>query len=80
MTIETLKKNVFEGNEFYFMFKGVRAGLELTLINRKETYDLWWGDIEKQYHSFDAVVNDKVFNGMSIKDLLKRNLIVIDYV
>lgn len=80
MTIETLKKNVFEGNDFYFMFKGVRAGVELTLINRKETYDLWWGDIEKQHHSFDAVVNDKVFNGMSIKDLLKRNLIVIDYV
>lgn len=30
------------------MFKGVCAGVELTLINRKETYDLWWGDIEKQ--------------------------------
>lgn len=80
MTLKELKQIVVDdANDFYFTFDGKRAGVEATVINYKETYTLWWGDLKKKYDSFMAVVCDPVFNDESIITLLSKNKIEIEF-
>lgn len=69
-----------EANDFYFSYKNVRAGIENTITNGRIIYNVWWGDKEKQYSSFDDVVTDKFYDGKSIMELLMNRDIVIDFV
>ena len=81
MTMGKLKQLVVdEANDFYFSHKNVRAGIENTITNGRIIYDVWWGNKEKQYLSFDDVVNDKFYDGKSIMELLMNRAIVIDFV
>ena len=80
MTIEKLKNAVDDGNDFYFMYNGVRAGIECTVINSIETYDVWYGDIEKSYGNLDDVLNDPIYGGHTIAELLADDVIEIEYV
>lgn len=79
MTLRELKQAVKDGNDFYFTFEEKRAGIEQTVVNRQESYTLWWGDLEKKYDSFMAVVCDPVFNDESIVTLLNKNKIEIEF-
>lgn len=79
MTLRELKQAVEDGNDFYFTFEGKRAGIEQTVIDYQETYTLWWGDLDKKYDSFMAVVCDPVFDGESIVALLSKNRIEIEF-
>lgn len=79
MTIEKLKSAVADGNDFYFTYEGIRAGVECTVIDSVETYDVWYGDIEKSYDNLDDVLNDPIFGGHTIAELLASDAIEIDY-
>ena len=80
MTLKELKEIVVDNdNDFYFTFDGKRAGVESTTANYQTTYTLWWGDLEKKYDSFMAVVCDPVFNDESIVTLLSKNKIEIEF-
>lgn len=48
-------------------------------MNYQTTYKLWWGDFEKEYDSFMAVVCDPVFNDEAIVTLLNKNKIEIEF-
>lgn len=81
MTIGKLTQLVVdEANDFYFSYKNVRAGIENTITNGRIIYNVWWRNKEKQYLSFDDVVNDKFYDGKSIMELLMNRDIVIDFV
>lgn len=79
MTLRGLKQAVEDGNDFYFTFEGKRAGIEQKVVAHQETYALWWGDLEKKYDRFMAVVCDPVFDGESIITLLNKNKIEIEF-
>lgn len=80
MTLEELRNAVEDGNDFYFMYNGVRAGVEATVVDSVPTYDVWYGDDEAQYGDFDELVNVPFFGGPSIAELLIDGAIEIEFV
>lgn len=79
MTLNELKIAVSDGNDFYFMYDGLRVGVECTVNDSRESFELWYGDVSKEYDNIDDVVNDKLFKGKSISDLLSDGAIEIDF-
>lgn len=79
ITLNDLRNAVADGNDFYFMYDGVRAGVECTVEDSKETFELWYGNLEKTYDNFDNVVKDTLFGGKSISDLLGDKAIEIEF-
>jgi|InofroStandDraft_1065614.scaffolds.fasta_scaffold17094_8 hypothetical protein len=70
MTILQLKAAVEEGNDFYFTYNNINAGIESTVICSEAVYDVWYGDAEKHYKNLDEVMNDKFYGNKSITELL----------
>lgn len=80
MTLDELKNSVEDGNDFYFMYNGVRAGVEATVADSVVNYDIWHGDNEAQFDDFDELVNAPFFDGFSIAELLANDVIEIEFV
>lgn len=80
MTIAELKEFIIEGNDFYFSYNGKEAGVELTVTDYKYTFDAYFDDFTKQYTDLDTMLNDPIFDGRSVIDLLENNLIEISFV
>lgn len=79
ITLNDLKNAVENGNDFYFMYNGARAGVECTVEDSKETFNLWYGNLDKIYDKFDDIINDKLFDNKSISDLLDAEAIEIEF-
>lgn len=73
MTIEDLKNAIEDGNDVYFTYKGVDAGLESTVIDGVATYDVWYGNDERSYDNLDDALSDPFYDGYSISELLDEN-------
>lgn len=80
MTIEKLKNAVEDGNDIYFTYQGINAGVESTVIDAVATYDAWYGDTEKSYDNLDDALHDPIYGGYSIAELLTNDVIEIDFV
>lgn len=82
MTIEELRQAVVqEGNDFYFDYKEIHAGVEFTAEDGIFYFSAWYGDKVKDYGpvEFDDVVSDKFYDGKSVAELLIEGAIDIDF-
>lgn len=79
MTLDYLRDAVDAANDFYFMFNNARVGVECLTVNSENIFTLWHGDFEKEYKTFEEVIDDKIFDGKSIRELLEEDMIEIDF-
>lgn len=79
MTVKELKQWVEWGNDFYFTYDGVRAGMESTVHKGVWSYNLWWKDVDKTYSEWKEVIHDPVFNGESVATLMAKKQIEIEF-
>lgn len=77
MTLGYLREAVEAANDFYFTFNNLRVGVECLTVNSENIFTLWYGDFEKKYKSFDEVIEDKIFNDKSIRELLEEDVIEV---
>ena len=79
MTLKELKTAVDAGNDFYFTYDGLNAGVECTVINSVATFSAWYGEIEKTYNNLNHALTDPIYHGHSIKELLNSKAIDIRF-
>lgn len=71
MTIEKIKQTIKDcGNDVYFEYHDKKCGIEPTVENGMFTFEMWCGSILKEYRNFDEMVNDKIFDGKSVIDIM----------
>lgn len=71
MTYKKLLEAIEEdANDVSFRYKGLDIHIEPIANNSNRSYILTIGDQEKLYSSIISLLEDKVFNNKSIKDIL----------
>jgi len=73
MTIDTIVNVISECcNDVIFTYKGVSAGVTSEVINYIPIYQAWYGEAIKYYSDVNDVVNDKMYSGKSIIELINE--------
>lgn len=71
MTIDKLRENIVNcANEMYFEYNGEQCGIDQEVQDGVVIYYLWYGTQLKEHSDFNAMINDPLFNGKAIADLL----------
>lgn len=52
-----------------FEFEGINCGIDPISINR---YDMWCGDVAVTVKSLDEVLNEPLFRGASLKEIVDK--------
>ncbi|MBP2057004.1 hypothetical protein J2Z60_000166 [Lactobacillus colini] len=58
--------------DFYFQVNKKDCGIETEVKNYIPTFTLWYGDFYRDYKDKDLLVNDKIFDGKSLRQLLPK--------
>lgn len=70
MNITKLKSDL-ETDDIYFEYHRQRCGIETATENSVTIYDMWFGEkFSKKYQDFDEMVNDKIFDGKSLAEII----------
>lgn len=64
-------------NDIAFSFGGKQSGVMPEVANHKKTYHVWYGEKTKDYLSVDELVNDRFFDGKSIKEIFNELDIIV---
>jgi len=71
MTLAQLRYAIIDcGNSVYFTIDGLKCGVEPSVENSVFTFEAWYGNQLRSYNSFDAMVQDKLFGGRSLADIV----------
>ena len=72
MTLAKLEKIINSClNDITFIYNNKSCGITSTVNNYIPTFDVWYGDFNKTYSNVEDVLTDNIFNGKSLKDLVK---------
>ncbi len=64
-----IKRGLQELNgDLIFNYNGKESGVTFEILNYIPTYQVWYGDKVKYYKDLNKLLNDKFYDGMSIKD------------
>ena len=62
-------------NDLLFVYKGKKAIITSTVENYVPTYEVFYGENERQYANVDAVMSDKFYDGKSIIELSEEKTV-----
>lgn len=58
-------------NAVVFEYQGKKSGIELEYLDHdKAAYIMWFGDKWKEYHDYDTMINDNLFDGKSFLEIV----------
>lgn len=71
MNKENLRDIILECcNDVTFVYNGKKSGVTSTVKNYEPTFHAWHGDFTKDYKDIDSLMNDNIYSGKSINDLV----------
>lgn len=79
MTLQELQRAVNDGNDFYFMYDEIAAGVESCSLNGSAGYVLWYGDNEWKFRDLGQLLSAPVIHGNAIRDLIVQKKIDIQF-
>lgn len=59
-------------NDVTFSFGGKSSGIMPEVENYKKNYHVWYGDKTKDYPSVETLMNDKFFDGQTLKEIFSK--------
>lgn len=70
MTIKELRDCLNVGcNEIIFNYRDQQCGIDVTIENFVPTYQVWYGDIIKEYDNIDELFTDTIFDKKSLIEI-----------
>lgn len=78
--LSKLKNSVLgDGSDAFFTYMGKQCGLALEVKDDSPLFTVWYGDQYHDHQSFDEAINDELFDGHSISDLVISGKVTPDY-